>query len=80
MSNIKAFSDILENITKEVKDKDAKIQGLTQENSQLQVEIQRLKEDIKMCKGNSTTLNWDVELSETYFCKLMAELGLFRAI
>ena len=72
MSNIKAFIfDILENITKEVKDNDAKIQVLTQENYQLQVEIQRLKEDINMCKGKFTTLNRDAGLSKTYLCKVI---------
>ncbi len=39
MSNTKAFSENYENLTKEVKEKGAKVQGLTQEKSQLQVEI-----------------------------------------
>ena len=63
MSNQKAFAESMETLSKEVKDKEARLANLTQENNSLVQEANYLKEELNMYKGKCANLTRDVELS-----------------
>lgn len=70
MSNQKAFAEGMESLSKEVREKEAKLAELTSQNNNLLQETTYLKEELNMYKGKCTTLTRDVELSQSYLSKI----------
>ena len=73
MSNQKAFNEKIEELVAEVRVKEEELNAKISENSKLEEEVHRLKEECNNYKGRCATLQRDVQVSQGYIQKISTD-------
>lgn len=76
MSNQKAFSEGMESLSKEVREKEARLAELQSQNTTLSQDVTYLREELNLYKGKCASLSRDLELSQSYLAKVQGSEAL----